>query len=85
MIEYIRTAYKIPAARPFAMRYAQGFFIYTTLWLISAMIPMPKRFILWILALSIDLITTILIGRNHVQLAPNIFYLPERMGTLIVP
>ena len=55
MIEYIRTAYKIPAARPFAMRYAQGFFIYTTLWLISAMIPMPKRFILWILALSIDL------------------------------
>jgi low temperature requirement protein LtrA len=86
VIEYIRAAYKIPAARSFAMRYAQGFFISTTLWLISAMIPMPERFVLWILALAIDLITTILIGRKHVQLAPNIFYLPERMGifTLIV-
>ena len=44
VIEYIRAAYKIPAARLFAMRYAQGFFISTTLWLISAMIPMPERF-----------------------------------------
>ena len=47
---------------------------------------MPERFVLWMLALAIDLTTTILIGRKHVQLAPNIFYLPERMGifTLIV-
>jgi low temperature requirement protein LtrA len=34
----------------------------------------------------IDISTAILVGRKHVQLAPNIFHLPERMGlfTLIV-
>jgi low temperature requirement protein LtrA len=86
VMEYIRAGRKIPAARPFASRYAQGFSISTILWLISAVIPIPERFILWALALAIDITTTILIGRKHVQLAPNIFYLPERMGlfTLIV-
>lgn len=86
VIEYIRAGHKIPAARPFASKYAQGFSISTILWLISVLIPIPERFILWALALAIDITTTILIGRKHVQLAPNIFYLPERMGlfTLIV-
>jgi low temperature requirement protein LtrA len=48
--------------------------------------PYVRTFCTLILALAIDLISTILIGRKHVQLAPNIFYLPERMGifTLIV-
>jgi len=34
----------------------------------------------------INISTTILVGRKHIQLAPNIFHLPERMGlfTLIV-
>ncbi len=41
---------------------------------------------MWALAIAIDISTTILIGRKHVQLAPNIFHLPERIGlfTLIV-
>jgi low temperature requirement protein LtrA len=86
VIEYIRAGHKIPTARQFTSRYAQGFSISTILWLISAFIPTPERFMLWTLALAIDVTTTILIGRNHMQLAPNISYLPERMGlfTLIV-
>ena len=53
----------------------------------SAVIPTPIRFLIWALALAIDIATTILIGRKHAHLAPNIFHLPERMGlfTLIVP
>jgi low temperature requirement protein LtrA len=56
------------------------------LWLISAVIPIPIRFVIWALALAIDVTTTILVGRKHLHLAPNIFHLPERMGlfTLIV-
>jgi low temperature requirement protein LtrA len=86
VIEYIRAGRKIPAARTLANRYAQGFLISTILWMISAVIPIPIRFIIWALALTIDITTTILVGRKHVQLAPNIFHLPERMGlfTLIV-
>jgi low temperature requirement protein LtrA len=86
VIEYIRAGRKIPAARALANRYAQGFLISTLLWLISAAIPIPIRFVIWALALAIDVTTTILVGRKHLHLAPNIFHLPERMGlfTLIV-
>jgi low temperature requirement protein LtrA len=86
VIEYIRAGRKIPTARTLANRYAQGFSISTILWLISAAVPIPIRFVLWVLALAIDVLTTILIGRKHLRLAPNIFHLPERMGlfTLIV-
>jgi low temperature requirement protein LtrA len=86
VIEYIRTGRKIPAARTLANSYAQGFLISTILWLISVVVPAPIRFMIWTLAISIDISTTILVGRKHAWLAPNIFHLPERMGlfTLIV-
>ena len=86
VIEYIRTGGKIPAASKFAKGYAQGFVISAILWLISAAIPIPIRFIIWFLAIVIDIATAFLVGRKHVQLAPNFFHLPERMGlfTLIV-
>ncbi len=86
VIEYIRAGRKIPTARTLANRYAQGFSISTILWLISAAVPIPIRFVLWVLALAVDVSTTILVGRKHLRLAPNIFHLPERMGlfTLIV-
>jgi low temperature requirement protein LtrA len=86
VVEYVRAGRKIPAASTLANRYAQGFLISTILWLISAVVPIPIRFMIWALALAMDISTTILVGRKHIQLAPNIFHLPERMGlfTLIV-
>jgi low temperature requirement protein LtrA len=86
VFEYIRAGRKVPAARTLANSYAQGFFLSTILWMISAIIPTPIRFIIWALALAIDITTTILVGKKHAHLAPNIFHLPERMGlfTLIV-
>ena len=86
VIEYIRAGRKVPAARTFANKYAQGFLISTILWLISVVMPAPVLFMMWTLAIAIDVSTTILVGRKHTRLAPNIFHLPERMGlfTLIV-
>lgn len=69
VIEYIRAGHKIPAARLLANRYAQGFLISAILWLISAAIPMPIRFVLWALALAIDVTTTILVGRKNLHLS----------------
>ena len=86
VIEYLRAGNRVPAARQFAKKYSKGFSISAIIWLISAFVPAPERFILWSIALGLDLAVTIFIGRKHLQLAPNIFYLPERMGlfTLIV-
>jgi low temperature requirement protein LtrA len=86
VIEYLRTGRRIPAASRLANGLARGFLISTILWLISAVVPNPIRFLMWALAIAIDISTTILVERKHIQLAPNIFHLPERMGlfTLIV-
>jgi low temperature requirement protein LtrA len=86
VIEYLRTGRRIPAARKFANGLARGFLISTILWLLSAIVPTPIRFMIWALAIAVDMSTAILVQRKHVQLTPNIFHLPERMGlfTLIV-
>ena len=51
VIEYIRAGRKVPAARSLANRYAQGFLISTTLWLISVVVSLPVRFMIWTLQL----------------------------------
>ena len=86
VIEYLRAGSRIPASRPLVYKYSKGFSISAAIWLISAFVPPPECFILWSIALGIDVATTVFVGRRHWQLAPNIFYLPERMGlfTLIV-
>jgi low temperature requirement protein LtrA len=42
--------------------------------------------VVFLCCLAIDVVTTLIIGRKHSRFAPNIFYLPERLGlfTLIV-
>jgi low temperature requirement protein LtrA len=86
VIEYLRAGSRIPTARPMAYKYSKGFSISAAIWVISAFVPPPERFILWSIALGIDVATTVFVGRRHLQSVPNISYLPERMGlfTLIV-
>jgi low temperature requirement protein LtrA len=55
-------------------------------WIISAFIPPPFRFVLWGIGLAIDFGTPIIAGKLHSQFAPHISHLPEHMGlfTIIV-
>jgi low temperature requirement protein LtrA len=41
-------------------------------WIISAFIPPPFRFVLWGIGLAIDFATVITAGRLHSQFAPHI-------------
>ena len=85
VLEYMRAGRKVPSASMLANRYAQGFSLSTMLWLISAVIPAPMHFIIWALALAIDITTTILIGRKHAHLLRTSFiYLNGWDFTLIV-
>lgn len=86
VIEYVRAGIHIPLARPLTNRYAVGFAIAALLWLISAFIPAPWRFVLWGLGITLDFATP-LTGRNHqLGLLPHASHLPERFGlfTMIV-
>jgi low temperature requirement protein LtrA len=88
VLEYVRTgrSKSFSSATPLIRRYTRGFLCAAIVWIISAFIPPPFRFVLWGIGLVIDFATPITVGRLHSQFAPHISHLPERMGlfTIIV-
>ena len=88
VLMYLRVAHYVEVARPLARRYATGFAIAALIWLISAFVPTPLRFVLWGVGLLIDFWTPLSPGsvRLQKQLPPSPHHLPERMGifTIIV-
>jgi low temperature requirement protein LtrA len=88
VVEYIRAGKNksFSSATPLIRRYTRGFLCAAIVWIISAFIPPPFRFVLWGIGLAIDFATPITIGRLQSQFAPHISHLPERMGlfTIIV-
>jgi low temperature requirement protein LtrA len=87
VVEYLRTGRSKPfsSASPLIRRYTRGFLCAAVVWIISAFIPPPFRFVLWGIGLVIDFVTPIT-ARRLPQFAPHISHLPERMGlfTIIV-
>jgi low temperature requirement protein LtrA len=88
VLEYVRTdiSKSFSSATPLVRRYSIGYLCAAIMWIISAFIPPPFRFILWGIGLVIDFATPITVGRLHSRFAPHISHLPERMGlfTIIV-
>lgn len=88
VLEYVRTgrSKSFSSATPLIRRYTRGFLCAAIVWIISAFIPPPFRFVLWGIGLVIDFATPITMRRLLSQFAPHISHLPERMGlfTIIV-
>lgn len=88
VLEYVRTGISksFSSATPLIRRYTKGFICAAVVWVISAFIPPPFRFVLWAIGLVIDFATPITAGRLQAQFAPHTSHLPERMGlfTIIV-
>jgi low temperature requirement protein LtrA len=84
--EYIRVGRNIPEAQPLTNRYTIGFGIAATIWLISAFVPDPWRFLLWGVAIVVDFLTPFGAGEIHINFPPHPTHLPERFGlfTIIV-
>jgi low temperature requirement protein LtrA len=88
VLMYLRAARFVEVARPLARRYALGFTVAALIWLVSAFVPPPLRFILWGVGLLIDFYTPLSPESLRLQklLPPSPHHLPERMGlfTIIV-
>ncbi len=86
VIKYARAGRHVRVARRLTRRFARGFALAAVIWAASAFVPIPWRFLLWGLALAIDIATPLLAGRLHSELAPHASHLPERFGlfTIIV-
>jgi low temperature requirement protein LtrA len=83
--QYAR-ARAVPTARGLATRYLIGHGCAALMWLASAVVPAPVRFVIWIGAFALDLGTPWLLVEHSVALPPDPSHLPERFGlfTLIL-
>jgi low temperature requirement protein LtrA len=83
--QYFR-ARRLPEARPLTTRYIVGHGGAALIWLASAFVPAPARYLLWAAAFVIDLGTPWLALPHTVKVPPDPTHLPERFGlfTLIL-
>jgi low temperature requirement protein LtrA len=81
--QYAR-ARRVQGARALATRYLTGHGFAAALWLISALVPAPLRFVIWIVAFAIDLGTPWLAVGHNVEAPPDGAHLPERFGLFTI-
>jgi low temperature requirement protein LtrA len=76
----------LPDARPLTTRFIVGHGVAAVIWLASAFVGAPERYVLWAAAFVIDLGTPWLALPHTVKVPPNPAHLPERFGlfTLIL-
>ena len=84
VFEYFRAGRSIPEARTLSNHYCVGFGAAAILWIISIFLPSPWIYVLWGVALIIDLLTPITAGEKHSKLPLNETHLPERFGLFII-
>lgn len=81
---YYRAGKHIKEAKPLANHYVKGFGLVALIWLISAFVPIPFRFILWAIALIIDILTPLTASKEQFKLPPHSTHLPERFGLFTI-
>jgi low temperature requirement protein LtrA len=83
--QYFRARH-LPHARRFTTRYIVGHGAAAVIWLSSALVPLPARYVLWTVAMVIDFGTPWLALPHSVEVPADGSHLPERFGlfTLIL-
>lgn len=82
--EYLMVGRNIRGAKSLTNHYSVGFGIAALLWIISAFISTPWRFLFWGVAIIIDIITPITAGKLQVQFPPHPTHIPERFGLFTI-
>jgi low temperature requirement protein LtrA len=83
---YVRAWLSVPAARPLVNVYISAFTASIGLWLVSLAFAAPARYVMWGVALAVDLGTPLL-SAERIRLVPiHASHIPERLGlfTIIV-
>jgi low temperature requirement protein LtrA len=82
--EYLIVGKNFPGAKSLTNHYSIGFGIAALIWLISAFVPVPWRFLLWGLAIVVDILTPLTAGNLQVEFPPHPTHLPERFGLFTI-
>lgn len=81
---YARVWWHIESSRPLVGGYLRGFGLDSALWIASVLVPIPARYALWGLAMSVSLLTPWLMRRAQVRSPLSVSHLPERFGLFTI-
>ena len=86
IVLYVRAYRHVPEGRPLTRRYAIGFTLAAAIWLVSAFVPPPARYVLWFLGMAADFAVPLTSRRLNALLPPDVPHMAERYGlfTIIV-
>jgi len=82
-VQYARVL-RSPNAEPFVRRRIVGLLVSAVLWTVSALFPMPERYIGWMLALLLDVGNSWPASRTTTTSPPGATHFPERFGLLTI-
>lgn len=82
--EYYWVGRSQPFVRELTNHYIIGFGIAAALWTFSAFTPTPWRFVIWGIALIIDILTPLTASEKHLKFPPHATHLPERFGLFTI-
>ncbi len=73
-----------PETRPKTYNILEGFFVGALLWLVGAFLPAPYNFILFSMALVVDILTPLTKGKGNTRRYLNVYHLQERLGLFLM-
>lgn len=84
LVMYWRAYRHVDETRELVRGYLIGFGLAAAVWTISALVPETLRFILWALALAIDLATPYVMRHEQAKAPLDVSHLPERFGLFTI-
>ncbi len=81
---YLRVYRHVGEARPLTRGYLIGFGTGAAVWLASIFVPEDARFVMWAVAVSIDLATPWTMRREQARVPLDVSHLPERFGLFTI-
>ncbi len=84
VVMYLRVVRHLPETRPLTVRYSIGFTLAGLLWLISAFVPAPLRYGLWLVGFLVDFGTPLSTVKYQLPFPPSVHHLAERFALLTI-
>lgn len=84
IVMYVRVYRHVDEARHLVRGYLTGFSMAASLWIVSVVTPEPWRFVLWGIALAIDLATPYVMRKAQASVPLDVSHLPERFGLFTI-
>ena len=84
LVMYWRARVHVSETRDLVSGYLVGFGLGALIWTASIFTPEPGRYVLWALALSVDLATPWVMRRQQARVPLDVSHLPERFGLFTI-